>query len=493
MNLSTAQASKRAKEVGLKKVCGSSRTALIAQFLTESIILSFLALILSILIIQLSLPHFNNLLGVKIEPHILQKWFYIPFLIVFSIIIGLFAGSYPSFYLSSFSPVKVLKSGNPGSKSNIRLRSILVIIQFSISIILIVGTSIMFRQINYMLNKDLGFNKENIMVVSNAGVIDDKVNSFKEAVKKLPGVINFSASTAVPGINNNTNGYGIEGRNEESFLLQTSWVDFDYMETYGLKIEEGRFFDESFSTDSGACVLNTSALAQFGLEKPLETRLMVPEEDGMQSLPVIGAVNNFHFTSLENEIQPYIFRFKTKDINWGYLSIKLASGFDSEIIKKIEEEWNVFSSNDPMNYFFIDDSLDEMYKSEKQNAQLAIVFSILGLVIAALGLFGLTSFTIEQRTKEIGIRKAMGGSIKSIFVLISKEIVILICISAIIGWPIIYYFAKSWLQNYYYRIEIGAIDLLPGLIITLFIALFTISFKILKTSRISPANSLRYE
>ena len=493
MNLSTAQASKRAKEVGMKKVSGSSRVALIAQFLSESVLLSFFALLISLLIIQISLPHFGNLLGIEIQTGIFQKWYYLPGLIAFSIFVGLFAGSYPSFYLSSFNPIKVLKSGNPGGKSNRKLRSILVIIQFSISIILIVGTSVMFRQINYMLNKDMGFNKENVLVISSAGTIGDKVKSFKEAVKKFPDVISISSSTAVPGRNNNTNGYGIEGRNEESFLLQTNWVDYDYLETYGLKIKEGRFFDESFMTDKDACVINASTITQFGLEEPLGLRFMAPDDDGMKYVPIIGAVNNFHFTSLENEIQPYILRFKAEDVHWGYLSVKLAANFNNEIINQIEDEWKVFSNGDPMDYFFIDDSLEIMYKSEKQNAQLAIIFSILGLLIAALGLFGLTSFMLEQRTKEIGVRKAMGASIESIFGLISREVIILIIISALIGWPIIYYFAKSWLQNYYYRIELGVMDLLPGLIVTIIIAILTISFKILKTSRINPANSLRYE
>jgi putative ABC transport system permease protein len=495
MNLSTAQAAKRAKEVGIKKVSGSSRGMLIRQFLTESLFLSSISLIFAIFIIELSLPFFNKILNSNLFLDY-SSWYTIPGLIIISILVGLLAGSYPAFFLSSFKPVSVLKGSVNNSMKNGRLRSVLVVLQFSISIILIVGTLIIFKQINYMINKDMGFNKDKLVVINRADVLGKKIKPFKAELLKLPGIVNISASTAAPSHNNNGNGYTIEGRDQESFLLETNWVDYDYFETYGIKLKSGRLFNREFPTDQEACVVNYSAVQNFGLENPFEIRFNVSNDDPdgeKQYMPIIGVVKDFHFRSLHSKIEPYIFRFKNDDILWGYISIRLANDAPKNTLKEIENKWKELTSNEPLQYFFMDESLKTLYNEEQQNAKLSIVFTILAIIIAALGLFGLTSFTVEQRTKEIGIRKALGATVGNIFYIISKEIIVLVAISTLIAWPIIYFVSNNWLQNYHYKITLNVLDFLIGFIIAMTIAVLTISYRTIKSAKRNPSESLRYE
>lgn len=496
MNLSTAQSAKRAKEVGIKKVSGSTKGLLIRQFMAESILLSLLSLVIAILIIEFTLPFFNQILNSKLELNYLESWYNIPGLLIISLIVGVIAGSYPAFFLSSFKPVSVLKGSIKDSMKNGKLRSILVILQFSISIILIVGTLIIFQQIRYMLNKDMGFEKDKIVVLERARVIGTKIKSFKAELLKIPGVKNVSASTAAPMHNNNGNGYTIEGRDQETFLLETNWVDYDYFDTYDIKLSSGRLFSESYSSDVDACIVNESAVRNFNFTDPMAVRFIEPGDDVEAEplfMPVIGVVEDFHFRSLHYKIEPYMFQFRNDDILWGYISIKLAKDAPENTLAKIENVWNEFTSNEPIQYFFMDEELRNLYKEEQQNAILSIVFTILGIIIASLGLFGLTSFTTEQRTKEIGIRKAMGASVGNVFYIISKEIVVLVSIATIIAWPIIYYIARNWLQNYEYKIDLSFIYFAIGFIISLAIAILTITYRTLKVARLNPASSLRYE
>jgi len=494
MNLSTAQASRRAKEVGIKKIGGSSRGMLITQFLSESFILSLISLILALIIIKLSLPYFNNLLDSNLDLSLFARWFTIPVLILFSLFVGLLAGSYPALFLSSFNPYEVLKGSVKNSMKNGKLRRVLVVFQFTVSILLIVGTMIMYRQIKYMLNKDVGFDKEQLIVINRAGALGSKVKSFKEAAKGIPGVINISSSTAVPGRTNNNNAYMLEGRKEETFLLMTTWIDYDYLETYGMTLTSGRSFNESYSTDKQACIVNEAAIKNFGIEALEKTRFMRPQDEGkIDYLPIIGVVKNFNFRSLRNPIEPCIFLFKTDDIFWGYLSVKILATNYSQIISQIEDLWKDFTANSPLQYYFVDKDFEQMYIQEKQNAQMAVIFSILAIFIASLGLFGLTSYTVEQRTKEIGVRKAMGSSVAGIYFEISKDVIILVTISAFIASPIIYYIADNWLKNFYYRINLEVFTFIAGLSIALSIAIITISYRILRAARVNPAQSLKYE
>jgi putative ABC transport system permease protein len=494
MNLSTAQASRRAKEVGIKKVSGSTRGMLVTQFLSESFILSFIALIFAIIFIKATLPYFNNLLGAHLVLNLFTPWYTIPALILFSLFVGFIAGSYPALFLSSFNPYEVLKGSVKNSQQNGRLRRVLVVFQFAVSILLIIGTMVMYRQIHYMLNKDVGFNKEQLIVINRAGALGSKLKAFKDVIRQIPGVVNIASSTAVPGRNNNNNGYLLEGRKEETFLLMTNWVDYNYLETYGMTLVSGRSFNESFATDKQACLINESAVKNFAITDIENTRFIEPRDSGrMNYLPVIGVVKNFNFESLRNPIGPYIFKFKDEGMMWGYLTVRLTAQNYSKTIGAIENKWKEFVSNNPLQYYFVDADFEQMYIQEKQNAQMAVIFSILAIFIAGLGLFGLTSFTVEQRTKEIGVRKAMGSSVTGIYIVISREIIILVSLSALIAWPVVYYWAGRWLENFYYRINPGLFTFIAGLTIALGIAILTISYRILKAAKISPAQSLKYE
>ena len=494
MNLSTAQATRRAKEVGIKKIGGSTRGMLITQFLSESFILTLISLILAIIFIKISLPYFNDLLGLKLGLKLFTIWYTIPVLIIFALMVGILSGSYPAFYLSSFNPYEVLKGSVKNSMKNGWLRRVLVVFQFAVSILLIIGTILMYRQISYMLNKDVGFNKEQLIVINRAGVLGTKVKSFKEIVKQIPGVVSITNSTAVPGKNNNTNGYLIEGRKDETILLVTNWVDYEYLETYGMTMVSGRSFNETYTTDQNSCLINESAMKEFGITNMSEIRFMQPRDSGkFDYLPIIGVVKNFNHESLRNPIQPYIFQFKREGLNFGYLTVRLAAVGYTKTINEIEKIWKEYNVDSPLQYYFLDEDFEQMYIQEKQNAQMAVIFSVLAIFIAALGLFGLTSFTVEQRTKEIGVRKAMGSSVAGIYFQISKEVIILVIVSAIISWPIIYYIAGKWLENFYYRINLGMFSFIAGLSIALGIALLTISYRVLKAARINPAQSLKYE
>lgn len=494
MNLSTAQASKRAKEVGIKKVSGSSRGMLVNQFLTESFLLSFISLIIAAVIIQLSLPYFNNLLQVNLSLNFLSQWYIVPALLLLALVVGLFSGSYPAFYLSAFKPVLVLKGSMKDSMKNGKLRGILVILQFAISIILIVGTIIMFEQIRYMQNKSLGFDKEQLLVLQRADIIGNKVKSFKEELKQLQGVISVTASTAIPSRNNNNNGHMVEGRRDETLLLETTWADYDFIETFGMEMAQGRFFNRDYPTDVDACIINQTAVKHYNFESPLETRFL--KEFGGNELeykPVIGVVKDFHFRSVQTEITPYIIIFKNENMNWGFITARIKEEDTKKTVSSVEQIWKDFSNDEPMQYFFLDESFNKLYKEEARNSKLAIIFTILAILIASLGLYGLTSFTVEQRTKEIGIRKAMGASIGNIFYIISKEIILLISISALIAWPVIYFIAKNWLQNYHYKINLSPLYFGIGLVIALVIAIVTITYRTLKAAKMNPAQSLRYE
>jgi putative ABC transport system permease protein len=493
MNLATAQASRRAKEVGIKKIGGSTRGMLIAQFLSESFMLTLISLILALVFIKVSLPYFNNLLETRLVLDLSDPWYTLPVLLLFTLIVGIMAGSYPAFFLSSFNPYEVLKGNAKSSTSNGNLRRVLVVFQFAVSILLIVGTLIMNRQIKYMLNKDVGFSKQQLIVIERANVVGNKMKSFKESVKRIPGVINIASSTAVPGRTNNNNGYMMEGRKDETYLMSTAWVDYDYLETYGMTLLSGRSFNESFTTDNQACILNESAVKNFSITDLEKTRIIKPEQSAPISMSIIGVVKNFNFESLRNPVQPYILLLQGENNYWGYISVKLSAANYSSTINDIEKIWKEYSSNSPLQYYFLDADFEKMYSQEKQNAKMAVIFAFLAIFIASLGLFGLTSYTVEQRTKEIGVRKAMGSSMSGIYFEISKEIVILVTISALIAWPVIYFYAGKWLENFYYKINLGVFSFVAGLTIALGIAVLTISYRVIQAARVNPAQSLKYE
>ena len=495
MNLSTARSAGRAKEVGIRKVVGSTKTSLITQFLFESMVLTFLSLLAGVLIVELFINFFNNLIHIQLSVDYLE-WYTIPGLIFLAIIMGFLSGTYPAFFLASFRPVAVLTGSlQRGAKSGI-LRGILVVFQMTVSIFIILGTLIVYSQIRYMINKDLGFNKENLLVLRRVSALGEQQLTFIDEVKKLPGVKDITHSTATPGHTNNYNGYWIEGEStENSYLMQTFQVDDKFAETYGIEVVEGRFFSEDFASDSLACLVNESAVNQFGLEAPYDFRFKKPidNEGNMAFLNVLGVVKNFHFHSLHDRVLPAIFIMKQRDVRWGYISIRLFPENIIQTVSQIDKLWGEFSDNDPMISFFMDEDFDNQYQEDRRTGVLSIIFSFLAILIASLGLYGLASFTAEQRTREIGIRKVNGASSSIILSLLSKEIIIQVGISTLIAWPMGYFVMKAWLQNFYFRIPWSPAPYLLSLGIVLAVAWLSISYQAVKASRINPAQALKYQ
>ncbi len=391
-------------------------------------------------------------------------------------------------------PDEVLKGGVKKNMQHGLLRRILVTLQFSISILMIACTIIMYRQIRYMLYKDTGFNKEQLIVIERAEALGVKVKSFKETVKFIPGVTNVGSSTSVPGHNNAKQVYLLEGKKDEAVMMTANWIDYEYLDIFGMSLVAGRTFDKFFTTDKDACLINEAAVKEFNIENLEKTRFMQPLDGGkIDYFQVIGVVKNFNFESFHNPVDPYIFRFKPDDYPGRYLIIKFSGQSNLEIINNIENVWSEYVPDKELQYYFADEDYKQMYILERQNAQMAVIFTILAIFIALLGLFGLTSFTVEQRTMEIGLRKAMGSSVTGIYYTFSKEVMILISISALIACPVIYYTANKWLENFYYKINPGLFSFVGGFSLALAVALLTISYRILRAAKVNPAQALKYE
>jgi len=497
MNLSTARSMKRSREVGLRKVVGSSKHLLIWQFLFESILLCIISVILAVLILEIIIPYYNNLLQVNLSIHYFSHWYVIPGLILIAVIVGLFSGSYPAFFLASFKPVSVLYGKLKMGMSGVQVRSVLVIIQFIITIGLILSSLIVFRQINFMINKDLGFDKEMQFVIQRTDALKQSIPSFRQEIEKLPGVISTTNATAIPGYPNNHNGFLMEGKTaDQTFMMQTSWTDYDFLKTYGIKLKDGRYFSEDFSSDTLAIVINETAVRQFGLKDPFAVRFIEPHQDSEKRKirNVIGVVSDFHNQSLRERIYPQAFLLKPRDWDWtGYITIRLAPGNSKNTIREIEKTWDKFTRNEPLEYFFLDENMRKFYFEEIRTSRIALTFSILAIVIACLGLFGLTSFAAELRSKEIGIRKVMGSSINRIMALFVREIVLLILISAVPAWIISYLLMKRWLMNFHFHISMQPLDFVVAFLLALLIALITIGYRTYRAAIVNPSDVLKYE
>lgn len=497
MNLSTARSTKRSREVGMRKVVGSTKGLLIWQFILESVIITLISLLIAILLVELLLPFFNNMLQVNLRVGYFTRWYVIPGLVLLTIIIGFFSGSYPALFLSSFMPVKVLYRKSRHGVSNVWVRSMLVVFQFTISIFLIISSFVIYRQINYMVNKDLGFDKEQLLVIRRADGIRKQIIPFKEEIKKIPGVINCTNSTAVPGYANNNNGFQIEGRsNEETYLMHVNWVDYDYLSTYRISLSEGRTFDRGFGSDSTGIIINQEAVRRFNLEDPFTTRFIQPGYTATDKtyLDVLGVCNDFHFQSLRQKIEPHVFVLKPANWDWaGYLTIRLNRDNIAQTVGQIEKRWRSFTSDEPFQYFFLDQEFETFYKEERRTAKVAVAFSILAIFIASLGLFGLTSFATEQRAREISLRKVMGSSVTGIVTLFSKEFSLLILLATLPAWAIAYLAMNKWLQHFEYHIAPNAWDFLLSMVIVLVTAFLTVSYRTYKAAQVNPAEMLKYE
>ncbi len=494
MNLTTAASSNRTREVGIRKVLGTGRKNLIFQFLTESILMALIAVIIAAALAYDVLPEFNNLTGQKLDVNVLPSVPVLLFLLILPVLVGLIAGSYPSFFLSRYMPGEILKGRiSCGSKSGI-LRSALVIFQFAASIILITATIIIYKQLNYIHNKNLGFQKDHVLIINDAFMLGNNVDVFKNEMLTMPGVVSGTVSNflPVPSERNFSAFFTQAAMISESGLTMQRWrIDDGYFKTLGIKLIKGRNFSNKFITDSSSIILNETAVKQLGFKDPLNTSIYNWVAHGrVKKYTVIGVVKDFNFESLHQDIGPLCFVYERSP---NLVSFKVNAARIPFIINEAGSIWKKMASEMPFSYRFLDDSFNEVYKNEKQIGLIALSFSLLAILIACLGLFGLATFLIEQKTKEIGIRKVLGASITSLLFMLSEEFLKWILIANIIAIPVAYYFMNNWLNDFAYRININVWIFVFAGGIAVAIALTTISVKAIKAASANPVKSLRYE
>lgn len=491
INLTTARSVERAKEVGVRKVIGAQKNQLSNQFIGESVITSILAFFVSILLSTITLPAFIEVIGKEISSGIFSNPSFVLVLFITALFIGAFSGIYPAFVLSSFKPVNVLKGSFSRSSQGILLRKGLVVTQFTISITLIIGTIVIYNQMDYMSEQELGFNKEQVMILE-TGYVPERT-ALQQKLNQIPEVKSTSYTSSVPGVQNNIAYSIIENSNKEPLTINLTafFVDYDFIDHFGLKMLAGRAFSEGFSTDSSAAmIINESAVKLLGYHSP-EDALGASFSQWGKKGEIIGVIQDFHFESLQENISPM--SMTVSKSGGDFLSVTIGANNISKTIGKIEDEWNKAMPTNPFNYYFLDEAFDRQYQTHERFGKLFVNFAILAIFISCLGLFGLAAYNVLQRRREIGIRKVLGASVTTVIQLLSLEFMKLIGIAFFIAVPIAWFSMKSWLDKFAYRIDLHWwIFALAGMI-AIMIALTTVGFHALKASLANPVKSLRTE
>jgi len=489
MNLAVAQSSTREKEVGMRKVIGANRFQLIKQFLGESVFLSFISLPIAICIVELLLPVYNTLLNLNLKMDYFQNWMFIFGLLATALLVGIISGGYPAFYASAVRPVHTLKSVLKSASKRTILRSILVVSQFSVSIILIICTIVMHNQLHFIRNRDLGFNKENVLsVVLYDRNLSQNYESLKSELLRNPNVLSASGNYFMGGGNNTVQW---EGMKENDYMVMRYFtVDADFIETFQIELLEGRNFQKGSQSDvKYSYLLNESAVKALGWESGVGKQFEV-QMSGSEMGQVIGVVKDFHFQTLHREIRPLA--LKTAP-SFSLVSLKVAPDDIPGTIAFIRSQIKERAPSAPFEYYFVDNDIDKMYRSDKIMSRMLSHFSFLAIFIACLGLLGLTSYSIIQRTREIGIRKVLGASTLTIVVLLTKQFTKWVLVANVIAWPIAYYAMSRLLQFYAYRISLGIWIFLLAAFLALVIAIFTVSFQAMRAALANPVDALRYE
>ena len=491
VNLTTARSTERAKEVGIRKVVGAARLQLGKQFIGESIMLCLVAFVLSVIAASLMLPQFNQLSGKTISHGIFENSSYLLSLFLAAIGIGLLAGIYPALVLSSFKPVVVLKGRFATGSRGILLRKGLVVAQFSISVALIIGTIVVYDQMDYMRNRELGFSKDQMIVMNTDG--DPGKDAFNQAIKSIPTVKSTALSSSVPGSGNPGAYSEIENKKGDLQIanLDLYFVDFDYIGQFRMKVLAGRAFSREFGTDTTqAMILNEAAIKMFGYSSPQEAVGRRFKQWGREG-KIVGVIKDFHFRSLQQPIKPLSMRIEPRGSN--LVSANVSAVNLPTTLAALENKWKTLIPNRPFTYYFLDEFFDKQYRGEERFGKLFLNFAILAIFISCLGLLGLASYSTMQRTKEIGIRKVMGASVSGIINLLSKEFLALVILSFFIAMPLAWYFMHAWLQDFAYRTQISwwVFALAGG--IAVLIAVFTVSFQAIKAAIANPVKSLRTE
>ena len=491
MNLATARSATRAREVGLRKVVGATRAQLIRQFFCESVGMAFFSLILAVVLVELFLPAFANLSGKILVLDFSSHYHIVLAIVIITLITGFISGTYPALFLSSLRPVKVLKGALKTEGRGFLFRRILVVSQFSLSILLIICTIVVSQQIGYIQNKKLGLNREHVVYLPIREYLAEKYETFKTELDNTAGIMNVAASSSLPtsGVILTTDKVSWEGKNpEDNVVLEVTSTGYDFIETFDMEVVEGRSFSKEFLTDEEeAVVINETAKKIIGMEDPVGKQLIL----GDSATTIIGVVKDYHFKSLHSEIEPLILALVPS--LYRYVFIKLEARDVPSTLASIKSNWNMFFPDTPFEYHFLDEAYDKLYRSEQRMGILFNYFTVLAILISCLGLFGLASFMAEKRTKEIGIRKVLGASLSGIIMLLNKQFTKWVLIANFISWPIAYYAMSKWLQGFAYRINLGIWTFALAALIALVIAVMTVSYQSVKAALNNPANSLRYE
>jgi putative ABC transport system permease protein len=492
INLTTAVASKRAKEVGVRKVVGSTKKLMILQFLIETSVITSISVLISILLVELSIPAFNNILNLRLHFSILDNWFYIPFGVVLIVFVSFLSGFYPSIILSSYKAVDIMKGKLSKGENGKSTRFVLVVVQNVISILLIISTVVIYLQIDYMHHKELGFNTENLLIIQRPYRLKQQTQAFKEIIDKSPHVISSTYSYGAPQMVVEAMVYFIKEKEvEESYTVDRFPTDFDFMDTYGIQLLNGRKLDKTYTTDSTAVILNETAVRIMGLNNPLEKEIYYSYEKDVP-LKVIGIAKDFHTGPLQIPIRPTIIIIN-RDRPPMYYIVKYKDSKAKEAVQFLKDKWNEFLPGEVLDYKFLDQHIKTQYNTENQAGIVIFIFSILAIFIAGLGLFGMASYMINTRIKEIGIRKVMGATFYNINKIMFIDILKWVVIANIIAWPFGYFIMNKWLNNFAFRIDLNfGLFIFSGLI-SLAIAVLTIGYKTLKASSINPTECLRYE
>ena len=494
MNLSTARSLVRAKEVGMRKVVGAQRGHLIRQFLSESLLMAFMALALAVLLVKITLPAFSGFVNRELNLGFIDNWAVWIGLMGMALLVGMAAGSYPAFFLSSFRPALVLKGTQGPSAKGSMFRTILVVAQFAISTILIISVAVVYKQLQYSRTRQLGFNQEQIVVLPTTNQIRGQYETIRTRLLTNPSIVNVAASRRVPSgrLLDSSGARVISGTSSEPINFRIAFVSTDYhfIPTYEMEMVAGRNFSQEFSTDATqAFILNETAVKKIGWnpEQAIDKEFQYGQRKGR----IIGVIKNFHFESLHQEISPMVFFIRKGD--YRRISVRISPENIPQTMAFLKEQWSEYRPHYPFDYFFIDENFDELYRSEEKLGQVFGAFALLAIFIACLGLFGLASFTAEKRTKEIGIRKVLGAPVLGIIVLLSKEFTKWVIVSNAIAWPLAYFVMQKWLQNFAYRTSLGLRIFVGAGVVSLVITLLTVSFQSVKAALADPVRSLRYE
>jgi putative ABC transport system permease protein len=490
MNLSTARSAGRAKEVGLRKTLGSARGQLVGQFLAESFIYSFVAMVFAIVLAYIALPSFNFLSGKELSMTALLDPVFIGAAVVMVVLIGLLAGSYPALYLTAFNPVDVLKGKLRAGMKSKGVRSVLVVVQFTVSIILISATLVVYQQLTYMQRKNLGIDKNQVITLQNMRNIGDKRLTFKEQLDKMSGITATSYTGNIfPGIYN-INVFRVAGA-ERDHLLASYAADWDHQQVMKFNLKAGRFFSRDFATDSLTCVINEAAVRELGwtMDNALDGELNDLSGEEPVKLKVIGVTEDFNYQSLKEQVRPLVILFS----DYHRQLMVRYQGDPQQAVATLDNHWKEYAPGIPLEYSFLDEDFDSLFRAEMRLRDLFTVFAALAIFIACLGLFALAAFLTEQRTKEIGIRKAMGASVEGLTLTLSREFMILVGIAFVLAVVPAWYFLNQWLSGFAYRIDLSIVVFLVAGMLAFVVASLTIGYQALKAALANPVHSLRYE